>query len=87
MMSRRAGPWHGSAKADRGLRCPQNVVVVDAFGALLAELGPQGEAIDALKRAVQLAPDSGFEKYMCGGLLTRKKSNRAYVNECETPRL
>ena len=44
----------------------QNVVVVDAFGALLAEVGPQEEAVEVLKRAVELAPDSGFEKYMCG---------------------
>lgn len=53
----------------------QNVVVVDALGALLAEVGPHEEAIEALNRAVELSPDSGFEKYMCGGPLPKRFCN------------
>ena len=40
------------------------MMILDAYGAFLAEAGPQQEAITALQQAVQQQPDQGFEKYM-----------------------
>eukprot|EP00775_Hariotina_reticulata_P004798 gene4798-5048_t len=48
---------------------PENVEVLDAYGALLAELGQIDEAVQALQKAVTLSPDDGFEKYMYLGQL------------------
>jgi Flp pilus assembly protein TadD len=42
---------------------PQNVHLADAFACLLAELGDDGAQV-ALEHAIQLAPESGYEKYM-----------------------
>ena len=39
---------------------------MDALGALLAEVGPEEEAVQVLQRAVELSPDRGHEKFMCG---------------------
>lgn len=38
--------------------------MLDAFGALLAEHGPQDEAVKVLQQAVAVAPAHGHEKYM-----------------------
>lgn len=40
------------------------MVILDAFGAFLAEAGPQAESITILQKAVEQQPDTGFEKYM-----------------------
>lgn len=40
------------------------MVILDAFGAFLAEVGPQAEAVAILNKAVQEQPEKGFEKYM-----------------------
>ena len=42
----------------------QDMLILDAYGAFLAEAGPQQESIAALQLAVQQQPDQGFEKYM-----------------------
>lgn len=39
-------------------------MILDAYGAFLAEAGPQREGIAVLQQAVQQQPDEGFEKYM-----------------------
>ena len=39
-------------------------MILDAFGAFLAEAGPQAESITILQKAVEQQPDTGFEKYM-----------------------
>jgi Flp pilus assembly protein TadD len=44
---------------------PTDVEIVEAYGALLAEVGPREEAVAVLQTAVQLSPEAGFEKYMC----------------------
>ena len=38
--------------------------MLDALGALLAEHGPEDEAIKVLQQAVAVSPDEGSEKYM-----------------------
>jgi len=45
-------------------REPENLEALDAYGSLLAEVGRVEEAVAVLRGAVELAPDSGFEKYM-----------------------
>ena len=47
-----------------GVCALQDMMILDAYGAFLAEAGPQQEAITALQQAVQQQPDQGFEKYM-----------------------
>ncbi|CAK0774421.1 hypothetical protein CVIRNUC_004166 [Coccomyxa viridis] len=47
----------------------ENVEYLDALGAAHAEFGQQEEAIAVLQRAVQLAPDTGYTKYMYLGQL------------------
>lgn len=42
----------------------QDMLILDAYGAFLAEAGPQQESIAALQLAVQQQPNEGFEKYM-----------------------
>lgn len=39
-------------------------MILDAFGAFLAEVGPQAESVTILQKAVEQQPDTGFEKYM-----------------------
>lgn len=42
----------------------QDMMILDAYGAFLAEAGPQQESIAVLQLAVQQQPNEGFEKYM-----------------------
>ena len=47
--------------------CPpplQNLEFLEGYGSFLAETGAQAEAATVLRRAVQLQPEEGFEKYM-----------------------
>ncbi|KAF6265906.1 TPR-like protein [Scenedesmus sp. NREL 46B-D3] len=48
---------------------PENTDILDAHGALLAELGRVEEAVQELQKAAALSPDTGFEKYMYLGQL------------------
>ncbi|GLC46815.1 hypothetical protein PLESTB_001800400 [Pleodorina starrii] len=48
---------------------PKNVEYLDALGALLAEIGPEDEAVEVLKKSVSLSPDVGYEKYLYLGQL------------------
>ncbi|GIL82282.1 hypothetical protein Vretimale_7247 [Volvox reticuliferus] len=48
---------------------PKNVEYLDALGALLAEIGPEDEAIEVLKKSVSLSPELGYEKYLYLGQL------------------
>ena len=60
--------WKGTRKAwalcEPHLLFQQNLELLDALGALLAEAGPACEAVTVLQRAAALSPDAGFEKYM-----------------------
>lgn len=38
--------------------------IADALGSLLAEMGENEKATEVLRKAVQLSPDHGFEKYL-----------------------
>ena len=55
---------------DMGQRVPcggcraQDAEVLDALGSLLAEHGPEDEAIRVLQQAVAVSPGEGSEKYM-----------------------
>ena len=44
--------------------CVQNEEYLDSYGVFLAENGPRDEAVTVLQRAIEVAPDHGFEKYM-----------------------
>ncbi|PNH10263.1 hypothetical protein TSOC_003022 [Tetrabaena socialis] len=48
---------------------PSNIECMDALGALLAEVGPEEEAVQVLRQAVSLSPDAGYEKYLYLGQL------------------
>ncbi|KXZ42721.1 hypothetical protein GPECTOR_122g462 [Gonium pectorale] len=54
---------------------PKNVEYVETLGALLAEVGPEEEALEVLKKAVTLSPDVGFEKYLYLGQLLPEPSD------------
>eukprot|EP00887_Chlorella_sp_A99_P005851 scaffold1.g5851.t1 len=43
---------------------PESPRYLDAFGAFLADVGDAEQAVAVLRKAVGLAPDAGFEKYM-----------------------
>ena len=42
----------------------QDMTILDAYGAFLAEAGPQRDGISILQEAVRQQPNEGFEKYM-----------------------
>jgi len=48
---------------------PANADAAEAYGMALAEFGDPADAIAALKRAAQLRPDAGYEKFMYLGQL------------------
>lgn len=48
---------------------PQDAEVLNAYGAVLAEHGPSATAVDVLKRAVEVEPDTGHAKFMYLGQL------------------
>ncbi|KAL0027944.1 hypothetical protein WJX79_005156 [Trebouxia sp. C0005] len=48
---------------------PQDMMILDAYGAFLAEAGPQRDGITILQEAVRQQPNEGFEKYMYLGQL------------------
>lgn len=60
---------------------PDNAELVDAYGALLAEIGPPHEALLVLQKAVELSPESGFEKYMYLGQLTEAEEGVAHLRK------
>eukprot|EP00927_Polykrikos_kofoidii_P070943 TRINITY_DN67300_c0_g1_i1.p1 TRINITY_DN67300_c0_g1~~TRINITY_DN67300_c0_g1_i1.p1 ORF type:complete len:399 (-),score=110.81 TRINITY_DN67300_c0_g1_i1:92-1225(-) len=49
---------------------PENVEVLDAFGAFLGEEGDGERAVELLERSVALRPDTSAEKYLCLAQLT-----------------
>ena len=44
---------------------PRDADVLTAFGGMLADIGNSEKALLTLQQAVRIAPDTGFEKYMC----------------------
>lgn len=50
-------------------RAPNDVEVLDAYGAVLAEAGQAEEAANVLQKAIEIMPEVGWEKYMCLGQL------------------
>lgn len=51
------------------LNCTNAAQIVEAYGSLLAEMGDMEQAIAMLRRAVEISPDAGHEKYMYLGQL------------------
>eukprot|EP01024_Parvocaulis_polyphysoides_P039208 TRINITY_DN353_c0_g1_i5.p1 TRINITY_DN353_c0_g1~~TRINITY_DN353_c0_g1_i5.p1 ORF type:complete len:356 (-),score=90.09 TRINITY_DN353_c0_g1_i5:963-2030(-) len=48
---------------------PSNHTILEAYGSLLAEIGKRDKAAEVLLQAVEVAPNTGFEKYMYLGQL------------------
>ncbi|KAG1672225.1 hypothetical protein FOA52_002926 [Chlamydomonas sp. UWO 241] len=48
---------------------PENIMLLEAYGSLLAEMGDCEQATVVLQRCVALSPDAGHEKYMYLGQL------------------
>ena len=53
---------------------PRDATVLTAFGSMLAEVGNTEKAVLTLKKAARLAPDSGYEKFMCAMLAAASNS-------------
>lgn len=49
---------------------PRDADVLTAFGGMLADIGNSEKALLTLQQAVRIAPDTGFEKYMCATKLS-----------------
>ncbi|KAL6779031.1 hypothetical protein ACKKBF_B19080 [Auxenochlorella protothecoides x Auxenochlorella symbiontica] len=48
---------------------PENPEFLSAYGAFLSETGSRDEAVNVLRKAAEVQPDAGFEKYMYLGQL------------------
>ncbi|KFM23677.1 hypothetical protein F751_3893 [Auxenochlorella protothecoides] len=48
---------------------PENPEFLSAYGAFLSETGSRDEAVSVLRKAAEVQPDAGFEKYMYLGQL------------------
>jgi hypothetical protein len=47
------------------VRCPLSLQVLTSFGGMLADVGNPEKAILTLRKAVRIAPNTGFAKFMC----------------------
>lgn len=56
----------------------QDMMILDAYGAFLAEAGPQREGIAILQEAVRQQPHEGFEKYMYVTLRLQTNVHKAH---------
>ena len=48
---------------------PRDASVLTAFGSMLAEVGNEQKAVLTLRKAAQIEPDTGYEKYMCASMI------------------
>eukprot|EP01023_Acetabularia_acetabulum_P012665 TRINITY_DN1593_c0_g2_i1.p2 TRINITY_DN1593_c0_g2~~TRINITY_DN1593_c0_g2_i1.p2 ORF type:complete len:365 (+),score=89.46 TRINITY_DN1593_c0_g2_i1:162-1256(+) len=60
---------------------PSNHIILEAFGSLLAEIGKRDRAAEVLLQAVELAPNSGYEKYMYLGQLLEGESGILHLRK------
>eukprot|EP00958_Prasinococcus_capsulatus_P016447 scaffold1811_cov411-Prasinococcus_capsulatus_cf.AAC.11 len=60
---------------------PNDVEVLDAYGALLAETGDLEGAEAVLRRAIEIMPQVGWEKYMCLGQILPGTEGVAMVRQ------
>jgi Tfp pilus assembly protein PilF len=60
---------------------PRDADVLTAFGGMLADVGNYDKALLTLWQAVRIAPDHGFEKYMCA-FLSREGDAKLFAGMC-----